>query len=502
MAALSNGVNIVKDFLKMRLLFLIPPRELNKEKMSVDRVYGCNYGFDYKPAIHLLLLATLAEESGCDVKFLDCPGQGYNFRKFNKYIADSRSIDMVVFFTVWLSAQEDLMAAEKISNLIKKAKIVFTGPYPTWRPETFIKSSNYFVIRGEPEKPLADFMKFCESSGNDINKVHNLSFKKQAEIISNDSGELINMDSLPMPNRKLLKGKYFFNRVNAWPATVMCVSRGCNYSCNYCAPHALDQAIELEYLKHNLVKPPMRLRSIENVVGEFSYIASLGYRGIEICDNQFVWEKDRTKEICERIKYLNLKWICYARADYLKDRDMLRLMRRAGCELIYIGTESFSQMILNDINKEMSVKDIYRAVNLVRECGIEPEVSVLLGASAAETEETVLHSVKEAKKMKTNFIHYSIAAPLPNTRLYKISKERGWLKNGEFVPIDNIRDALLDLPYINAQRLKKIIRRSYAQKYLSMRFILRQIFSLNFLQKFSFKIRTLLRLLKYTSKTE
>ncbi len=82
----------------MDILFLIPPRELNKEKIPVDRVYGCNYGFDYKPAIHLLLLATVAEESGCAVRFLDCPGQGYNLREFDKYIADNRSIDMVVFF--------------------------------------------------------------------------------------------------------------------------------------------------------------------------------------------------------------------------------------------------------------------------------------------------------------------------------------------------------------------------------------------------------------------
>jgi radical SAM superfamily enzyme YgiQ (UPF0313 family) len=484
----------------MDILFLIPPRELNKEKMPVDRVYGCNYGFDYKPAIHLLLLATVAEDSGCNVRFLDCPAQGYNFRKFSKYIADNQSIDMVVFFTVWLSAQEDLLAAEKISELIKKVKIVFTGPYPTWKPGMFIKNGNYFVIRGEPEKPLADFIKFCKSSDINKNEIQNLSFKKETEIVNNDSAALIDIDKLPMPNRKLLKGRYFFNRLNAWPATVMCVSRGCVYNCNYCAPHALDQTIELEYSKRNSSKPTMRLRSIGNVVDEFNRISSLGYRGVEICDNQFIWGKERTMEVCEKIKDLNLKWICYARADHLKDRDMLRLMRRAGCQLIYIGTESFDQAVLNDINKEMNVKDIYKAVNLVRESGIEPEVSVLLGASASETEKTILHSIKEAGKMKTKFIHYSIAAPLPNTRLYKVSKENGWLRGGEFVPIDNIRDALLDLPYVNAQRLKTIIRKCYGRKYLSLRFIMQQIFSPNFLQKLSFKIRLLFRLLKYISK--
>lgn len=481
----------------MDILFLIPPAELNSKKTSVDRVYGCNYGFDYKPPIHLLVLATIAKQSGNSVRLLDCPAEGYNLREFTDYIKKKSSIDMVVFFTVWLSKKEDLAAAEIIHNIFNNIKIIFAGPYPTWKPELFLKNNNYFVVRGEPEKTFIEILKKNELKKNISYEVNGLSFLDENSVVNNISQELIDINTIPIPDRSLLKGNYIFNRINEYPATIMCVSRGCSYSCTYCAPHALDQAIELEYMRAHLGKPPLRLQTKEKVISEFEEIALMGYKGVEICDNQFVWDKARTTEICNAIQHLRLNWICYARADHLKDKEMLGLMHRAGCKLIYIGTESFDQRILDDVNKEMSVKNIYKAVELLRECRIEPEVSVLLGASGFETEKTIQHSIREARKLKTNFIHYSIASPLPNTHLYKIAKERGWIKTGEFSPIDNIRDALLNLPYIKAERLKVIIRRCYARQYLSLRFIAQQIASPYFFKRFVFKLKALGSLMRY-----
>ena len=61
----------------MRALFLVPPPQYNRRGTPVDRVYGCNHGFDYKPPIHLLTVATwMRERAGWDVRFLDCPAEG------------------------------------------------------------------------------------------------------------------------------------------------------------------------------------------------------------------------------------------------------------------------------------------------------------------------------------------------------------------------------------------------------------------------------------------
>jgi len=459
----------------MNILFLVPPAALNKLKKPVDRVYGCNYGYDYKPAIHLLSLATTAKQAGCRVGFLDCPAEGYNSKRLIHYLGSHRDIDAVVFFSVWLSRQEDLAAADLAGSISPEIKIIFSGPYPTWKPEIFLKNSNYIVLRGEPEGTLTELIHFLKSGDDRLSEIKGISFSKENRVIDNPMRELQTLDTLAWPDRRLLKGEYYFNRLDFYPATVMYASRGCSHSCTYCAPQAMDQAIELESLRFNLTKPALRLKGAQDVIQEFQEISALGYRGVELCDNQFLWGQDRMVEICEGIKPLKLKWICNARADSLQDKSLLRLMQEAGCQLIYIGTESFNQAILDDVHKGLDLKQNYQAVDLLRECGIEPEISVLLGASGLEDERSVLQSISEAKKMKTSFVHYSIALPLPNTKLYQTAKNKGWMKTGDFIPVDNTLEATLELPLINAARLKMIARQCYIRQYLSLKTIQRQL---------------------------
>jgi radical SAM superfamily enzyme YgiQ (UPF0313 family) len=460
----------------MNFLFLVPPIDLSKRKKPVDRVYGCNYGYDYKPAAHLLSLATVAKQAGCRVRFLDCPAEGYNSKKLIRYLKNHKDINAAVFFTVWLSKEEDIVAADIITAISPAVKIIFSGSYPTWKPEVFLKSGNYIVLRGEPEGTLIELIRFFKSGDERLSEIKGVSFLEGNRVIHNRMRELQDLDAIAWPDRRLLKGEYYFNRLDFYPATVMCASRGCSHGCTYCAPQALDQAIELEHLRFSLTKPPLRLKSPQAVIKEFREMAALGYRGVEVCDNQFLWGEKRMAEVCEGIRPLKLKWICNSRADHLKDKGLLKLMKEAGCQLIYIGTETFNQAILDDVHKGLDLKQNYRAVNLLRECGIEPEVSVLLGASGLENERSILQSISEAKKMKTRFVHYSVALPFPNTKLYQIAKSNGWMKAGDFVPADNTRDAILNLPSISAARLKNILKYCYIRQYLSLKFIFRQVF--------------------------
>ena len=53
----------------MKALFLVPPPQYNRRGTPVDRVYGCNHGFDYKPPIHLLQVATWMRDLGWEITF-------------------------------------------------------------------------------------------------------------------------------------------------------------------------------------------------------------------------------------------------------------------------------------------------------------------------------------------------------------------------------------------------------------------------------------------------
>ena len=94
----------------MNALFLIPPSSFNARNLPIDRVYGCNYGFDYKPAIHFLSVATYARDVlGWTVRFLDCPAERLDEAGFADHIR-ANGYDVVLSWSTYLSAIEDLTA--------------------------------------------------------------------------------------------------------------------------------------------------------------------------------------------------------------------------------------------------------------------------------------------------------------------------------------------------------------------------------------------------------
>ena len=484
----------------MQLFFIVPPLEYNEMNNPIDRVYGCNYGYDYKPPIHMLSAATVARDAGHNVRFLDCPAENIHSEQFEQIIRKSE-IDAAFFFTPYLSIEEDRRAAQYIRKTHGDDPfLVFMGAAPTWKPDLFLDISNAYVIRGEPERAVVEILKFFTEKG-DPEKINGLSFLMNGQRKDTPFRELLDINELPIPDRRLLKGKYRVNRLNVAPVTTMCVSRGCAFRCTFCAPNGVDQAIELEYkrLQEKYVKrPPLRKRSNDLVIKEFREIAELGYRGIEISDNHFLWEKSRTLEICDGIKDLNLEWICLARAPFLHDPEVLHALKKAGCKMVYMGTESFVQEILDDIRKEIKVEDISKAVRMCNQCGVEPEVSVMMGASSLETPETVDYSMKEAKKIGTRFVHYSVALPFPNTELYDQVKENEWFVDEDFEAVDNAKEAIVDLPHISAKELQKKLKWAYFRQYYSPRGIWMTLKNVRSPSDFLHKVRMAFKLLRQT----
>jgi radical SAM superfamily enzyme YgiQ (UPF0313 family) len=188
---------------------------------------------------------------------------------------------------------------------------------------------------------------------------------------------------------------------------------------------------------------------------------------VEIADNIFTWGRSRTIEICEGIEDLGLEWICLARANMLHDAEQIQAMARAGCKLVYMGSESFDDGLLEDVVKEIKVKDIEKAVRTCRENGLEPEVSVLIGASPRETWSTVWNSWRASRRLGTRFVHFCVALPSPSTQMYDDAMAQGWFVEGDFRPADNQREVIVNLPHLSQRELQLAIKLVYAAQYLS-----------------------------------
>jgi anaerobic magnesium-protoporphyrin IX monomethyl ester cyclase len=463
-----------------RALFLIPPAAFNLRGIPIDRVYGCNYGFDYKPAIHFLQLATYAKvDLGWDVRFLDCPAEQMEPAALDAHL-QAETYDVVVHWVTYLSAMEDLAAARRVHAIQPKARLVFAGTGASWRPQELRvgDGSGCYALLGEPEHTLRDLDGLWRDGGRPDGVPGLAWFDAQGQVQRGPFRDLLDVSALPLPDRSLLRGEYRANRLDVGPITTMAVSRGCGFRCTFCCTNAVDQAIELEYkrLQPTYVKrPPLRKRPVDQIIEEFRQIAAAGYRGVEIADNIFTWGKSRTIEICKGIEDLGLHWICLARANMLHDPELIQAMAKAGCKMVYMGSESFDDGLLDDCVKEIKVKDIIRAVEVCRENGVEPEISVLIGASPNETWTTLYNSWRMSRKLGTRFVHFSVALPAPSTELYDQAMENGWFVDGDFRPADNAREVIVDLPHLSHKELALALKLAYAAQYLSPRGIWGQV---------------------------
>ena len=484
----------------MKALFLIPPASFNERGLPIDRVYGCNYGFDYKPAIHFLQVATFAQvDLGWQVRFLDCPAEGVDEAAFDALIAGERW-DVVLHWATYLSAVEDLEAARRIHARQPGTRFVFMGTAPTWKPEEFRVSDQSWCLLGEPEHTLRELDEAWRGQRK-LEEVDGLArFLPDGSVARGAFRQLLDVTTLPMPDRGLLRGRYRANRLDVHPITTMAVSRGCGFRCTFCCTNAVDQAIELEFKRLQptyVQRPPLRKRTVEQIVAEFQDIAARGYKGVEIADNIFTWGKKRTTAICEAIEPLGLHWICLARANMLHDGEQIRAMARAGCKMVYMGSETFDDGLLEDCVKEIHVSDVIKAVETCRENGVEPEISVLIGASPNESWSTVFNSWRMSRRLGTRFVHFSVALPSPSTEMYDQAMQNGWFVEGDFRPADNAREVIINLPNLSRAELALALKLAYAAQYLSPAGIWKQVSAVRSGEDLLHKARSATRLLGF-----
>lgn len=465
----------------MKIHFIVPPAE-----KPVDRIYGCNYAFFLQHNVMLLTIATYLKEKRFDIEITDCVIDGIPVEGIKD------DADAYVIYSVALTRADDLAAAKLLE---KKGKpIIFMGPDPTWSPKDYLKSGQYLVVRGEPEITLLVLLENLKNP----KKVRGVSYLAGKKVVDNPPRQYItNLDELPVPDRTLLKNplKYFNSQFKKSPQTTILTSRGCAYRCYYCVPNSLDYARELEWKRFYHKKPPVMLDSAEKVIREFGEIYRLGYRGIKIIDDQFVWNKERMLKICGAIKKYDFEIACLARADHLVDEEIVKALSGAGVKYIDIGIESFNQEILDYIRKDVKVETFYKAVENLRKYGIEPEVNILLGACPLETKETIQHTLEEAKKLNVPVVHAKICAAFPGTDFYYEAKKNGWITTKDYIPHDASKETYTSYPHLPAEYLQKTVNDVYLKHYFSPRFLFNQMVHLKSLKEFREKAETALRIL-------
>lgn len=155
------------------------------------------------------------------------------------------------------------------------------------------------------------------------------------------------------------------------------------------------------------------LRKLEDVLEDFN-IARRQYRYIErvfLADGDALIRK--TEDLAVILKHIR-KIIpeCQRVTSYgspksilTKSPEDLALLHSLGLEMIYLGLESGNEQVLKHINKGVTVEDIVRAGQMVKDAGMKLSVTAISGLGGTEMwKEHAIDTAKAFSRMKPDYI--------------------------------------------------------------------------------------------------
>jgi radical SAM superfamily enzyme YgiQ (UPF0313 family) len=340
------------------------------------------------PRLGLPILGTILRRQGHEVKIWVQEMGELDYRAI-------LSSDLVGVSTTTSTAPEAYAIALRVSKA--GIPVVLGGPHATALPEEGLQHAD-FVLRGEADVTFPEFVERWPSRSA-LEDIPGLSFHTPEGPRHNPCAPAPpDLDLIPEPDFSLVQ------HAEKMVITPIYTSRGCPFDCYFCS---VTRMFGRRY----------RFRSEEAVLAE---IARRKHRCLFFYDDNFAANAKRSRSLLEKMlqRGLTPRWTAQVRADIARDRDLLKLMKRANCFALYIGLESVNPETLRMYNKRQSVEEMREHVARIHEAGIRIHGMFVLG-SDADTVRTVRDTGRFARDMHIETVQFMIQTPLPGTRLFQ-----------------------------------------------------------------------------------
>jgi len=349
------------------------------------------------PRLGPVLLGTIARDLG------------WNIRVYVEDIGridyeDALTADLVGISTITSTANRAYAMAEAIREY--GVPVVMGGPHVTFLADEALQHCDY-VVRGEGEEALPLLMQAIREK-SDLSQIPNLSYRDEnGEIRNNPQTSTINdLDSLPYPDFNLIVGWKKTKSFHSAPIYPVLTSRGCPYGCKFCSVIGMFGR-------------KMRFRSVENVIGEIEQNCD-SKSHIFFYDDNFTANKKRAKQLLrEGLLDQNrcAKWSTQVRIDAAEDDELMDLMKRTNCSIVYIGFESVNPAALLEMEKKQQVDEMIAGIKKFKQFNIQIHGMFVLGFDS-DDKATTRETIRFAKDSGILSAQFLILTPLPGTPLY------------------------------------------------------------------------------------
>ena len=223
------------------------------------------------------------------------------------------------------------------------------------------------------------------SGKRDFAKVPNLIYRQNGKIIVNQPFYSENIAQLPAPD---YDGFPLDRYLSPKPVLPVQFSRGCYYKdCAFCA-------LTLDHQNFRQKDPAKTLDELEALRDKYQ--------------TPFFFFTDEclalspTKRLCQGMveRNLNLQWTAEMRFEKNLGRELLELMRDAGCRKIVFGLETFNQRMMDFMKKGIKQEHVRRISSDCVDLGIAVHCYIIVGFptekedEALETMNFIVHNEK------------------------------------------------------------------------------------------------------------
>lgn len=361
------------------------------------------------------LAAAVAGIPGVRLALLD--GTFIGRREFERRMLEERH-DLYGFSVMSSLFRDACDLARKIKARHPGSRIVFGGPHPTVLPgPTLAEPSVDAIVSGEGEGPFREIV----ARGGGFEGIPGVSFKQGGRIVDNGPAPVAaSLDSLPLPAYDLLDMARYTARWFQMDAvspelrgTNVLATRGCPFRCSFCQPTL-----------SSLFGNRLRMRSPDRIVAELRFLKErFGIEAFMFADDTLNLDRSWLAGLCDALleAKTGLVWACNMRADRFRKEELSR-MKEAGLRKVFVGIESASQRVLDEVyQKDVTVGQVEAAVGMADALGLRIQGYFMLGAPT-ETVEDIRETVRLACRLPIDDATFSIATPLPGTRLHDATR--------------------------------------------------------------------------------
>jgi anaerobic magnesium-protoporphyrin IX monomethyl ester cyclase len=306
--------------------------------------------------------------------------------------------------------------AERLLQVAKEVDpaivTVLGGIHATFMYPQVLKEAPWIdaVVRGEGEQVFLNFVTAVEdgSWARDRNSVRGIAYLAEGKVVATPAEPPIQDLDRIQPDWGILDWDQYIYLPMGTRLAIPNFARGCPFTCSFCS--------QWKFWRDYRIRDPIKVvDEIEMLVKKYD----VGF--FILADEEPTIHRKKFIAFCEELirRDLGILWGINTRVtDILRDEKLLPMFRKAGLIHVSLGTEAAAQLKLDRFNKETTIAQNKKAIQLLKDAGIVAEAQFIVGLEN-ETAETLEETYQMAQDWKPDMANWCMYTPWPFSDLFQ-----------------------------------------------------------------------------------